>query len=396
MNLNKGNSAEDYVIECWIGRGRGIQSHLQIGNVRKIGNCFNEFTKSRKAKLCKSVYKEFGVVSECGGAAEIVLKLCQEEFHCLPSEYFVTTRRASMYNFIRQCAAFQRGKYVYPPLDSEKPVRGRKRKASSPVTELVPQQSETPLLLPPPEEEEEQQQPSSSLLLPSDKPKMLVLGMVLSEELQNDATQQLRGDGQLLRDGIRLRELQKNFEVFTFDDKHWKSKFPTVIESLHCVGNYAQAYGSSARYARTFQPCVKALWPGITFDYIIVDYFFMPPGYSADRQGRWLPRDSKVSTVESIGIEKLLNVDGKIIMANMRDLSIPMEAYSDRIGKYFNVLKLPEERINENPLWKATMDVNSELLSHNQQKYANANQRPGLDQYFPFFVLTVTVEYACK
>ena len=410
----QGHAAEDFVIDHWRlkgGKRKGIQSNWSINEIRQIGKFCSEFMMTHNQKLSGEVYDLYGVEKRCGGAPEITLHACQDLFVNLPAFYLEDCRREALYNAIRKCAQFHQGKYLYPVGKDLLPRRGRPRKLSVTQKEeytthhvacssSLPTSAATALLL-----LQEHIDVVATVAVVETRPKALMLGMCLSEWDTHTSPQinnSSRSDGQLLRDGLRLKELSKHLDIYTFDDKHSKAQFSTVKEERHCTGKYSQPYGTQGENARTFHPCLQSKWPGVCFDYIIVDYFFMPTGYSRDRQGSWLPRDdTTISTVESIAVEKLLNIGGKIVMANNRDVSGPLNLYLKRLQKYYDVLKLPNDRIDENLLWKSTTAVDAELNIHgqlnytkDQQKYTNGNQRQYMDIDYPFFVLTIKAQFA--
>jgi hypothetical protein len=89
--------------------------------------------------------------------------------------------------------------------------------------------------------------------------KVLLLGMVYSE-------QELPNIGQEYRDRVRCMGLESHgYEVFTLDNKHSEKKNKN---GKHCMCSFTDS--------RRMALSMKNQWGNISFDLIILDYFFSP------------------------------------------------------------------------------------------------------------------------
>ena len=92
--------------------------------------------------------------------------------------------------------------------------------------------------------------------------KALLLGMVYSEEHEPKR-------GQEFRDRVRCESLEQHcgYDVFTLDDKHDDQS--CCVAGRHCKANFADARRMNASIHNKFGY-------DISFDIIILDYFFSP------------------------------------------------------------------------------------------------------------------------
>ena len=87
---------------------------------------------------------------------------------------------------------------------------------------------------------------------------VLLLGMVFSEEMEPKR-------GQEYRDRVRCEALEiLGYSVKTLDNKHSDN----LASGKHCTANFADP--------RRMLKSMKSKWENITFDHIILDYFFSP------------------------------------------------------------------------------------------------------------------------
>jgi hypothetical protein len=87
---------------------------------------------------------------------------------------------------------------------------------------------------------------------------VLLLGMVFAHQ----ATEPKRG--QEFRDRVRCEALGNlGYKIYTLDDKH----DDRIIEE-HCRANFADT--------RRMMQSIKNKWSDISFEHIILDYFFSP------------------------------------------------------------------------------------------------------------------------
>jgi len=92
--------------------------------------------------------------------------------------------------------------------------------------------------------------------------KALLLGMVYSEEHEPKR-------GQEFRDRVRCESVEENcgYDVYTLDDKHDDESY--CVAGKHCKANFADARRMNASIHSKFGY-------DISFDVIILDYFFSP------------------------------------------------------------------------------------------------------------------------
>ena len=89
--------------------------------------------------------------------------------------------------------------------------------------------------------------------------EVLLLGMVYSNETEPKR-------GQEYRDRVRCEALETlGYSVKTLDNKH---KDDTLTNGKHCTANFADA--------RRMLKSMNTRWEKITFEHIILDYFFSP------------------------------------------------------------------------------------------------------------------------
>ena len=99
----------------------------------------------------------------------------------------------------------------------------------------------------------------------------LLLGVFHSRKFDNrDAgTEPNRGQG--FRDGVRSKALEDiGYIVKSLDNKH--SEVVRLGDEIHCNANFADARRMSRALKSSFGD-------DVTFDHVILDYFFSPVGY---------------------------------------------------------------------------------------------------------------------
>jgi hypothetical protein len=186
---------------------------------------------------------------------------------------------------------------------------------------------------------------------PNNPQKVLLLGMVHSFESRPSF-------GQEFRDGVRCRALeQQGFEVYTLDDKHTEDE---AIAGKHCKANFADS--------RRMISSMRSTWGAITFDIIILDYFFCPVSnflikdrtsnklitaisQSGWAKARWTNnfyRDSLPALVK----EKILTDGGQVWLPFIKCVEDSLLTCVDYINPYFTYTLVVEP--NKNPLFAAT------------------------------------------
>lgn len=96
---------------------------------------------------------------------------------------------------------------------------------------------------------------------PGKKKYALLLGCVYANEFTPKR-------GQEYRDRVRCEALERiGYEVYTLDDKHEETR--ESVPGRHCKANFSDA--------RRMAMCIRQVWGyTISFDVIILDYFFSP------------------------------------------------------------------------------------------------------------------------
>jgi len=83
----------------------------------------------------------------------------------------------------------------------------------------------------------------------------------------------------------------------------------------------------------------------------------------------------------------MLAWNGKIILPNMKCVNTNLMENKQALSKYFTIIFLKKEAINENPLVYATEVVTDLLMFNNPNPFTNENQINRLDKSIPFFCL---------
>ena len=170
-------------------------------------------------------------------------------------------------------------------------------------------------------------------------PNALLLGMVFSEEFEPKR-------GQEYRDRVRCEALEElGYTVYTLDNKH---EDVTLGHNKHCQANFADA-------RRMFRS-IKTRWGGVSFDYIILDYFFSPVGWARERWTEAL----FTQTLPQFATENVLSKDGEIWLPNLECVQELMESFADVLLPHYT-WELVAEPL-ENPLYLATDAIEEDLM----------------------------------
>jgi hypothetical protein len=101
------------------------------------------------------------------------------------------------------------------------------------------------------------------------KGSVLLLGVFHSRKFDDRVPGKEPNRGQGFRDGVRSKALEDaGYTVRSLDDKHVEPNVK-LGDEIHCTANFADARRMSKALKSTFGA-------DMTFDHIILDYFFSP------------------------------------------------------------------------------------------------------------------------
>lgn len=222
----------------------------------------------------------------------------------------------------------------------------------------------------------------------SERPRVLCLGMVYSDEFSANR-------GQEFRDRVRLEFLESlgytsrshyqlttcllahsvGYDAYSLDDKH-DENYRCII-GKHCQANFADT--------RRMHMSINTAWgDNVSFDYIILDYFFSPAGWARTRWSDNFFRE----TIPSFASKKVLNVGGQLWLPNLQCVRDSIAEFDTEVYQYYKVELSAHP--DSNPLYVASDNARSELLKC-PDKLINETQMAPLwkESNTPFYVLTV-------
>lgn len=175
--------------------------------------------------------------------------------------------------------------------------------------------------------------------------------------------------GQTFRDGIRVQALQDaGYSVRTLDNKHVNKS-----ENTHCNANFVD-------FRRMYKEMKNTFGENVSFDHIILDYFFSPTGWARDR---WSAKFWS-ETIVLFAINNVLVLGGKIWIPNIPCVQESLNNYSSVIRDYYRIIEI--HNALENPLCAATETVTYELLQC-PDALTNETQLEPLHNISPFLCL---------
>ena len=194
--------------------------------------------------------------------------------------------------------------------------------------------------------------------------KALLLGMYYSLE-----TEPKRGQG--FRDGKRCTAMKDlGFDVYTLDDKH---DVQHAMHGKHCQANFSDE--------KRMIKSIQSTWrDNISFDTIILDYFFSPAGWV---EFRWTENFFR-NTLPSLATSNIIHMGGKIWLPNVGHVSKMLERHKDILG--VNFVWHSEKDPSRNPLYRATDNVHPWLMLC-PDNMTNTTQLRPLNSEGPFFIL---------
>ena len=206
----------------------------------------------------------------------------------------------------------------------------------------------------------------------SQQEKVLLLGMVFSNEMEPNI-------GQEFRDRVRCEALESlGYSVKTLDNKHSDT---VLAHGKHCRTNFTS-------FRRMFKS-MQSKWGSFEFDHIILDYFFSPVGWARERWTDGFFEDTMPQLVQN----NILSPGGKIWLPNLECIRASIEKFRVTIDEYYTVYPVLDPR--ENPLYVASENACDELLRCPEGGLNNLSQlQPILAQAsFPFFALVSNVSH---
>jgi hypothetical protein len=133
--------------------------------------------------------------------------------------------------------------------------------------------------------------------------------------------------------------------VYSIDDKHEED---TAETNRHCTANFADAN----RMAKA----LRQRWGNdISFDLIVLDYFFSPSGWA---RTRWTENFFKKS-LPLIAEEKLLSPNGTLWLPHVDHVDQMLREYRDLLSDHYDWCLV--DNPCSNPLYEATEKVTLEL-----------------------------------
>jgi len=193
----------------------------------------------------------------------------------------------------------------------------------------------------------------------NDLPKALVLGMVLTEEYERSDPMD-KSTGQWFRDGIRLDELSKSYNIHTLDDKHSTCLYIYDLLSFiepFLVSSRIPHFHVSAGIINSFLGILLTFHGENYFeayDHIMLDYHFAP---GSEYQVTWQSFMEK--TLPIIATTNLLSKDGIVWLPGW-DLT-DNACKDSKITHLYSVEKIMDPR--EHPLFVATEAVKETLIA---------------------------------
>ena len=175
--------------------------------------------------------------------------------------------------------------------------------------------------------------------------KALLLGMVFAKPPQRTRSRSAIL-GQEYRDRIRCEELEKEFDVFTLDDKHTAD---LAVEKRHCRANFADPRRMITTLFDTWEE-------GISFDCIVLDYFFLPSGWAAQRWTQKFFTETLPILVEM----NIIRSGGEVWLPHVSHTAHMVHEHSKLLEETYTweLVKDP----SQNPLYKATEQVVNALI----------------------------------
>lgn len=199
-------------------------------------------------------------------------------------------------------------------------------------------------------------------------PKVLLLGMVCSEEKKINR-------GQRYRDAVRADSLQKTYDVYSLDDKH---SVEDARLGKHCQANFCDV--------RRMSNCVEQVWgKKIAFKTVYLDYFFSPNSWAAVR---W-PTKFFTQSLPKWAEKKFVTDD--VWLPHVSHVHEMMDQHFELLDSYYEISY--ESNPDANELYSATSNV-TDLLEKCPDTITNATQLPHLLNFSdaPFVHLQVRKE----
>jgi hypothetical protein len=193
---------------------------------------------------------------------------------------------------------------------------------------------------------------------------VLVLGMVYT------ASSLLKSKLQLTRDGIRCRALERKEQVsvYTIDVGHDANK---AEEGRHICHDFANV-GLLEKMDR--------LWTGKSFKHIIMDYFYTPSAWHAER---WSEKMYTI-TLPILAAKGAIPLHGEVWLPHIICIADRLERLWNDLKKWYtkHIIVNPME----NPLFRASAEVHDELIA-DDNPFTNDTALKELRKDAPFIVL---------
>lgn len=213
------------------------------------------------------------------------------------------------------------------------------------------------------------------------KKKALLLGMVFAKPPTRKGNKTAKSAilGQEYRDHIRCKALEKEYEVYTLDDKH---TIDLAKPKRHCRTNFADPRRMITSLYDTWEQ-------GISFDCIILDYFFLPSGWAAQR---WTQKFFK-ETLPILVEMNIIKSGGHVWLPHVSHTANMVREHSKLLDETYTWELVKDPTLN--PLFQATQTVSKALIKASPIAIlTNDTQLPYLLQVTeePFYKFTARVK----
>lgn len=131
----------------------------------------------------------------------------------------------------------------------------------------------------------------------------------------------------------------------------------TVSQEKGAVYRSDRHYSGDFNHRR-FTQALKESFPGVKFDEVVLDYFWIPTGW--DRQ-HW-SRSFFESTLASFATQELIGRDAKVYLPFCLHCLKQVLICQRSLLQHYNISFLRKERLNQVSLWKGTQSIDRQIM----------------------------------
>jgi len=195
----------------------------------------------------------------------------------------------------------------------------------------------------------------------------LLLGMVYTK------SSLLNSKLQLTRDGIRCRVLEhtERVPVYTIDVGHTVDQ---AVDGRHIQQDFTK-YSVLGEMDRR--------WSGKIFKHVIMDYFYTPSSWHAERWGEAM----YTLILPTMAAKGAIPLGGEVWLPHIQCIAERLERLWKHMQPYFHKVFVPNP--TDNPLYRATEIVEAEI-EIDGNTFTNASALKELPLIYPFILLTCT------